>query len=238
MWLDHLFDLLSKDICEYFIILAWSLWSYRNSKVHDNAFRTVKDIACDISAYAAMLHNLWSTPITLLPSQTVSWIPPPENVVKVNFDASFNSIMKTSVLEIIIRDADGFILATSSNQNVFIANPEMAEARACEQALILAKDLRFRSVIVEGDALTAITKINRSFEDMSEIWAILQNIQALKRDFMYLSFEFIRSSNNRAAHLMTMEGRAFSEQTVWIEEAPSSVLEVAMSERLGLELLD
>ncbi|KAK8558830.1 hypothetical protein V6N13_098456 [Hibiscus sabdariffa] len=117
-------------------------------------------------------------------------------MVKVNFDASFSSIMKTSVSGIIILDADGFILAASSNQNVFIANHETAEARACEQALILAKDVGFRSVIVEGDALTVITKINRSFEDMSEIWAILQNIQALKRDFMYLSFEFIRRSNN------------------------------------------
>ncbi|MBA0639767.1 hypothetical protein Goklo_022779 [Gossypium klotzschianum] len=36
----------------------------------------------------------------------------------------------------------------------------MAEARTCLQAIIMAKDMRFQDICIEGDALNIIRKLN------------------------------------------------------------------------------
>lgn len=41
-----------------------------------------------------------------------------------------------------------------------ILDPFMAEARACLQAIVMAEELGFQDVCVEGDALTIIRKLN------------------------------------------------------------------------------
>ncbi|KAE8659488.1 hypothetical protein F3Y22_tig00116962pilonHSYRG00524 [Hibiscus syriacus] len=96
------------------------------------------------------------------------WSPPPTNLVKTNFDASFDLSSKSSISGIIIRNNEGLTMAASSIPNQNIPNPEAAEAWACEQAVCLTRDLGFRSAIVEGDAQMVIRKTSARLQQMTD----------------------------------------------------------------------
>ncbi|KAK8705167.1 hypothetical protein V6N13_048774 [Hibiscus sabdariffa] len=63
--------------------------------------------------------------------------------------------------------------AANTHPHSFVLDQEMANARSCEQAVYLAQDLDFRRVIFEGEALSVISQINSSADNISDINAIL-----------------------------------------------------------------
>ncbi|KAK8557234.1 hypothetical protein V6N13_013509 [Hibiscus sabdariffa] len=151
--------------------------------------------------------------------------------VKVNFDASFNQSLLQSVSGIVIRNSDGLLMAADSFPNSHVVSPEMAEALACEQALTLSKDLGFRKIEVEGDALTIISKLRHPTVDQSMFRAIYHNIYVKKYDFKFLSFDHVKRENNNAAHVLARIGRSTSTPMVWIEVGPPEVEEVICNDR-------
>ncbi|KAK8511097.1 hypothetical protein V6N12_033378 [Hibiscus sabdariffa] len=161
----------------------------------------------------------------------VSWSPPMIGRVKVNFDASFNQSLLQSVSGIVIRNSDGLLMAADSFPNSHVVSPEMAEALACEQALTLSKDLGFRKIEVEGDALTIISKLRHPTVDQSMFRAIYHNIYVKKYDFKFLSFDHVKRENNNAAHVLARIGRSTSTPMVWIEVGPPEVEEVICNDR-------
>ncbi|MBA0669688.1 hypothetical protein Goklo_024635, partial [Gossypium klotzschianum] len=58
-----------------------------------------------------------------------------------------------------------------------ISDPVMAEARACLQAIIMADDMGFQDICIEGDALTIICKLNFAEEDRSCISNLIKEIK-------------------------------------------------------------
>ncbi|XP_039063692.1 uncharacterized protein LOC120208488 [Hibiscus syriacus] len=115
------------------------------------------------------------------------WIPPSDGKIKVNFDASFNRSTLQSVSGIVLRDSNGLLMAAGTYPNSFILNPEMTEAFACEQALILSKDLGFRCIEVEGDALTVISEVVSPTMDRSLVIAVYSNISEKRTLSSYFS---------------------------------------------------
>ncbi|KAK8713076.1 hypothetical protein V6N13_148303 [Hibiscus sabdariffa] len=85
------------------------------------------------------------------------------------------------------------------------------------------KELGFRNVEIEGDALAVISKVKNLKKDRSEVWAIISNIQSLKNDFDSTVFKHINRQGNNAAHVLAKEGRRFSNLRIWIEDAPLAV---------------
>ncbi|MBA0549559.1 hypothetical protein Golob_020582 [Gossypium lobatum] len=87
-----------------------------------------------------------------------------------------------------------------------ISNPVMEEARACLQAVTLAKDMRFQDVCIEGDALTIIRKLRSADEDRSCISSLIKEIKGRGCRFRRLSFKHIPRKANKAAHAMAKDG--------------------------------
>ncbi|MBA0607791.1 hypothetical protein Godav_020055, partial [Gossypium davidsonii] len=86
------------------------------------------------------------------------------NEVKCNFDAAFNRCMFSSVSGIIFRNNEGYILATCTYSNSFVADATTTEVRDCLQAATVVEELGFRRLVVERDFLTIIKKA-RSLEE-------------------------------------------------------------------------
>ncbi|KAK8517611.1 hypothetical protein V6N12_016456 [Hibiscus sabdariffa] len=99
----------------------------------------------------------------------------------------------------------------------------MAEALTCEDALILAVELGFNMIIIEGDALTIVNKAIARTDERSLSRGIFQNISAMKAFFTDLKFTHVYRSGNSHAHLLAKEGKNFSAQMMWIEEAIPTV---------------
>ncbi|KAK5774929.1 hypothetical protein PVK06_042791 [Gossypium arboreum] len=90
----------------------------------------------------------------------------------------------------------------------------------------------FRTIILEGDSLSIIKKLNTVKDDRSILRPISLNIRRLA-DFMDgVSYQFVPRSGNRAAHTLALEGRRRNSPCFWVEEAPISVEVLAASDWL------
>ncbi|KAL4278344.1 hypothetical protein GQ457_03G025260 [Hibiscus cannabinus] len=174
-WLSHLFVHFTESHRLLFVVTIWALWFYRNKKLHENFIQSPEDIASFVQSYLLDIKASNASQGLQSVHPIEHWQPPPVGSVKTNFDVGFNSSNKSSVSGIIIRDSEGLVLASSTYPNNFISDPAVAEARACEQAVALTTKLGFRRAIVEGDAISVISKMTSTKSDKSHISPIVHN---------------------------------------------------------------
>ncbi|KAK8604209.1 hypothetical protein V6N13_099158 [Hibiscus sabdariffa] len=202
LWLAHLFESLHTNECLKFMVAIWAIWFHRNNKLHNNSQQEPIHIAQFVVQHLKEFQDSRPLPV-LQPSTTPppgSWSPPPENFVKANFDASFIPHGNRSGTGIVIRNSNGEIMVSCVHSNPGIPNATFAEALACEQAVLLSCDLSFRESLLKG---------TRSI------------------NFKSLSFSHVKRDLNLPAHILARMGTSSSHQLVWIEEAPSKVLEAS-----------
>ncbi|KAA3462946.1 non-ltr retroelement reverse transcriptase [Gossypium australe] len=204
-------------------ITFWALWFTSNKLIHEGRKFSIQDILCFIQKYAWELKLNGANNSLSLPTTTVFWHPPPLGVIKLNFDASFNKDSNSSIAAVIARNDKGLVMGACVYRYVDIVDAFVAEARACERALLFAIDMGFRKIILEGDSLTTIKKVGSNLEDRSVIRPITVNIRKLQKLVEDISYRFIPRRGNRAAHCLAAEGRLWSFPCCWVEEVPSWV---------------
>lgn len=74
--------------------------------------------------------------INFSPKQTY-WKPPDLRSIKLNFDTSYNVVLKTSMSEILTRDEMGHVMGACTYPHVDVADAFVIEGRACERAVSL-----------------------------------------------------------------------------------------------------
>lgn len=119
-------DILSGELCspnEAALIIcgAWSLWSGRNARKHG---KTRWNPTAAVQHVASMVEDLvvlqTENAVSLAKqSRRVSWERPPHGWCKVNTDAAFHASSATGASGVVIRDADGKLIAASANGRVF-----------------------------------------------------------------------------------------------------------------------
>lgn len=83
----------------------------------------------------------------------------------------------------------------------------MAEALASLQAITVAEELGFHKLVLEGDNLSVIRKINDKPEDRSIISMVINEIKHKSTRFERFIYTFSRWVANQAAHKMGKEGK-------------------------------
>ncbi|KAL4386202.1 hypothetical protein GQ457_09G009570 [Hibiscus cannabinus] len=231
-WLAHLFAQFSSHMMRLFVTTIWVLWTYRNKKIHENASQSVQQLSSFIFHYIQEQESLPSShPSATRSVSEARWSPPPTDHVKVNFDASYFSISRESVSGVLIRDVNGLVMAARAYSHLNVPNPEVAEALACDQAVLFASSLGFRRVIVEGDSSSIIKKVQSSSLDKSDSFAMIVNIKRRFSDFANITFHHVRRLLNAPAHILAKMGRLFPLPKSWIGEAPSLVDEAVLRDR-------
>ncbi|KAK8606404.1 hypothetical protein V6N13_030687 [Hibiscus sabdariffa] len=153
-WLFSAFDSLNYIARHTFVVALWAIWGSWNKIIHKKLVQPVRE------------------PFRLGPLES----PPPVDRVKVNFDACFDPTRLHSISGITFRNSEGHLLAARTIPNPYVMNPEMAEAIAYDKALILSKELGFKNIEVEGDALLVISKVVNPMNDRSTLGAVYANI--------------------------------------------------------------
>lgn len=82
---------------------------------------------------------------------------------------------------IVIRDADGEILASVCSVRRNVDQPSLAESLALWRALEICNELAFSKVIMEGDAAVVINGVNKVAEDHSWMGHIIEDIKSFLR---------------------------------------------------------
>ncbi|KAL4385050.1 hypothetical protein GQ457_15G008960 [Hibiscus cannabinus] len=213
------------------VITYWSLWYARNEFVHNGSTLSTVKVSSFILAF---LRGLESSIAVMAPKQgikSVKWSPPAGDIIKFNFDASFNAESKSSIFGIVARDCQGFIVVACTCPHFGISDAFIAEAVACDKVVTFALELGFRSVQIEGDSLSVIKKLCSAMADKSIISPILVDIKDSSKAFDIITFSFVSREGNAVAHELAKAGLQYSEPRYWVEEASVTVERLAQRDR-------
>ncbi|XP_039003792.1 uncharacterized protein LOC120130668 [Hibiscus syriacus] len=156
-----------------------------------------------------------------LHSDVIHWSPPPENTVKFNFDARNSQAHQSAWLGVIIRNNEGKIMGACRRFSPRITLPFAAEAQAAVHAMVFVLDLGFKEVIIEGDSRSVVSRLSSTDPDFSEIGAFIWDARRRSEAFSTRAFRFTPRNSNRAAHQLAAGDGMGSNDSFWIEEAPS-----------------
>ena len=105
------------------------------------------------------------------------WKAPRDGFVKINFDGALNKDLRLGGFGAVARDFDGEVLGALAGRESFVIELEMTEGFAVRRALAWAKAMGFSCVIVEGDALSLVNKLNAMGTDLSCIGHLVEDFQ-------------------------------------------------------------
>ncbi|KAL0352330.1 UNVERIFIED_CONTAM: hypothetical protein Scaly_1621700 [Sesamum calycinum] len=115
--------------------------------------------------------------------QAVAAAPPP-GCIKINFDdATFRKGLELGA-GVVARDKNGACVAWLSRRFDRLGNAEIAEAMAAKEAIHLAVQRGWRSIIIEGDCANLIHKLQASEPDYSVTGPIVMDIQEAASNFL------------------------------------------------------
>ncbi|KAA3467221.1 reverse transcriptase [Gossypium australe] len=195
-----------------------------------------------------ILQQLWaSLHITLAPAGSTSicktrpmlkelWRPPNTGTVKLNFDASFQSVSRTSIAVVLARNSEGEILGACTYPFEDVVDAFVAEARACERALLFAFEMGFRRLLLEGDSFSIIKNLKSTGEDKSILRPITHSIRILESYFEEVSYLFVPRAVNRTAHTLALEGRRRQISCFWVDGASDSVRKMMRTGRFSFKI--
>ncbi|KAK5772537.1 hypothetical protein PVK06_048826 [Gossypium arboreum] len=159
MWLENLFVKDGEEQCKWLATVFWAVWHPRNNVYRHCERQSVSGLISFVKAYYIENSKVEIIVATSINLNGNAWYLSMTNVVKVNFDASFNKHEHSLVSGITFRNGEGYILVACTCPNNFVVDATTVEARAYLQLMILAEELGFRRLVVEGDSLTIVKKV-------------------------------------------------------------------------------
>ncbi|KAH1082009.1 hypothetical protein J1N35_021770 [Gossypium stocksii] len=187
-------------------------------------YEMVSGILGFIKGYHHEIHlNQENMKVLSRPPGTKRWNPPDVGFIKNNFDATFQSESRFATTAVLAKDSEGEVVGAETYLFEDVVDAFVAEARACERAILFAVGKGFWRLLVERDSLTVIKKLKTKREDRSIVRSIIQHICVLENFLEKVSYIFIPRLVNGAAHTLALEGRRRQISGLWTEGVPESI---------------
>lgn len=127
---------LRKADLELMVTLCWSAWFSRNKFIFEGREIDPIILAAKAEFILAVFQRVRKTEPAHIAhprgEKQQEWLPPPENVFKINVDAAINSKNQSAGVGELIRDSNGKIVAAGVNQNHLKGLVGLAEAEAVQ----------------------------------------------------------------------------------------------------------
>jgi ribonuclease HI len=215
----------------------WDWWTTRNKKNAEGKERSIEDIChiiqrhlLDFQAQPDQITNFVSDLHQEGPK--LSWTKPPENHVKVNFDAAFVATLGLGAWGFIARSDTGNFVGAAAGKLRHLRDALQAEAEAGVAAVEGAVALGLNQVIFESDSKNLVSALIDKTQDLSAVGVLLKEIRSIcLSSFESFHFQFVPRVYNGAAHSLAQYGlRAESECTGWEGDAPDFVSVIVASD--------
>ncbi|XP_017647936.1 uncharacterized protein LOC108488145 [Gossypium arboreum] len=180
-WLTWFFHKCGETQRRLFVCGIWVLWRDRNRNLHEGKSYTWKDIAkYDIE----------------------NWKASENPIIKINFDALFDSTTYRSVSGIVARSGNGEVEISKSHMHLAVDTAFDVEAIAYYDAVLTGLEMGYTKVVIKGDSKSIITKCMVQSVDKSQVSAHIRNIQREKSKFQIITFRYAPRSANCLAHII------------------------------------
>ncbi|OMP08765.1 hypothetical protein COLO4_06144 [Corchorus olitorius] len=95
-----------------------------------------------------------------------------------------------------------------------------AEALAAIKAMEWSRDMGFKDIVIEGDALTIIRNVNSFALNFSPIGPYIADLKLLCSLFNSCIFSHVKRDDNAVANCLAKYGTSLSADMFWMEEVP------------------
>ena len=130
---------------------------------------------------------------------TARWRPPEENVIKLNTDGAIDISKGCASPGIVVRDHLGRLIACRCIQYVGISEPFVAELLACRDAILLAIEKGWSSIVLETDCQLIVRDWIEG-NDRSAGGHIYREMKSYLSNFQGFDLKFVGRGANVAAH--------------------------------------
>ncbi|XP_042964686.1 uncharacterized protein LOC122298909 [Carya illinoinensis] len=145
-------------------------------------------------------------------SHASSWIPPPEGVVKINWDAALSEARDRVGFGLVARDHEGGVVAVKKVSKGGCVASLLAEAVGGLQAAIFAFELKLSSVILEGDSLQVVQGLSLHKERWDSVGLVMSDTRNLLTQFVHFSVSFVKGCGNQKAYCLAKEALELPEE--------------------------
>ncbi|XP_030945809.1 uncharacterized protein LOC115970295 [Quercus lobata] len=204
------------------VATMWTIWSRRNQirvQQHDYPISQVVPNARQALFVSHRANRAQQSPATVSSTNRVTWIPPPTNSLKINFDGALFKDINKAGLGVVIRNENGQVLTSLSEQIQLPFSSNLVEAIAVARAITFAHGLSLSNYILEGDSDVVINALKRNDESLSSFDHILASAKSLT-DVNCITFSHTHRIGNTVAHNQAKHARHVIGFKVWMEDVP------------------
>ena len=149
-----------------------------------------------------------------------NWSPLDVGVYKLNFDGAIFEGSARARLGVVVRDAEGMIIAAMCQNIQLPSSVDLVEALAARRAILFSQELCLAHVMVEGDSLKVITAINNPQKNRTQWGHVVEDIKRASSWFQTCSFGHLYREGNSLAHSLAKRPVLSADLDVWLEELP------------------
>ncbi|CAL5362034.1 unnamed protein product [Camellia sinensis] len=230
-WICQLMASNGPEPMQLFITICWCIWNNRNSILFGNKSRKVEEVVSFAVNYVS--EYVQAQERGHIPSTQVRmrrWVAPREGVFKLNFDGSVRTAHASAGVGIIIRDCHGEVIASMVERIQYMEDVDCVEATGAIKALQLGCDLGLGHIHLEGDSQNVVAAIQGKADNLSCYGHFVAVAQALLLRFLSSEVSHVCRDGNSVAHCLSRLAFDFESPRIWMEEVPSSLLALVMSE--------
>ena len=154
------------------------------------------------------------------------WVAPEEGILKINVDGAFSDT--GAGIGVVVRDHQGQVEALMAERVSEALNAEHVECLAFLKALQFAKDFDISHLILEGDALGIIQRINSTSLELSVLGNLIRGIRDVLKDFC----SHVRRKNNGSTHLLSHLSLSLEGSHIWFVNFPKEIMYAANADVL------
>ncbi|KAK3221985.1 hypothetical protein Dsin_009010 [Dipteronia sinensis] len=224
---------LSTDNMVLRCVIFWRYWFLRNQLVHG---LTTQDMSTVVSwcrnyltesqSVATFNGESYRSPLPL----SIRWQPPLEGHYKVNPDAAIDIQQGRLGLGFVIRECQGFVLASGASRLEVEYSPKVAEATAILRGINFALETGLTPTIVETDALGVVDLVNGDCSISTEIGLIVQDIKDKLRTSSIGPVVFVPRKANMVADALSKMALVLDDDRFWMESYPPGVERVVLED--------
>ena len=106
----------------------------------------------------------------------IKWLPPPVNLVKINFDGTVFSKENKSEIGVVVRNENGLVLGSCTKRLSQSYSATEIEAMAATTALVFTSELGVRRAILEGFSMDIIKALKEFKYPLSPLGLLLEDV--------------------------------------------------------------
>lgn len=189
------------------IVVSRMIWLRQNAVVFDREFTPLGSLVADTKRVVReFTQAVMSSDLPLRPASgpAVTWTPPPYGTIKINWAAVLNNVMKRTGIGVLIRNANGELLAAQAKFFSSLMDSSLAAALGSAwYAVKLGCDMGSSHVHLEGDTLSVVAALKKNGPCGSSFGHLIEDTRLwLQRVLPHVFIHHICREVNVAAHCL------------------------------------